>query len=626
MGFEKTEKEHPDLKEKLELFKKSIILFEDDFFDCINYSILCGEYVVVDNFDKKLNILKNKIENLRPSFMAPDEDVAWATVDEFGKNCLGPIGLGIAYYKEFYFSIKRKLQITDKDYLYQYHSEIANVLDKNEFDRNSSINLKILQANIFVARADHFLSNNSSFNALFSLNRDLKGKLNVRPYSMLIRSKCGFLLAKLMLRKQQENDSKTIYVIQDNKDKPLSVDGFVEPFFQDIIKYVESHYQIDKNWKQNITGDFEHLKDLDTSSPSTKLLELHRLIKYYKDVGPNIQLLSGIRKEIEKRFAKAKKEQDKYNVYALSICLNYAINNEFSAVCEKSNSLFEDVETFYVEVLKIQTETHIKNFFPQYKFLEYIVKQLKNTIKDRKALEAITSTRRLFDVANGIVDKYEDHVKWTVSNYKYVYQLPLDESFVEIDNPDAAIDKMYLFSSFLLPLPENKNVEEFETLHSEVKAMETSIAVLENINEEIEKTKAVTKDIKEREARMMEILGIFTAVVTFAAASVQGFTIIKTPLQAFFFMLAFSTSLSSFVIMILVLFRGVEKVKKNLMSILSFVVVALVFWIGLLYLYGEPNFQELKGTRNNDNPKSTNSDTNTIMIDKDSAHILQKTN
>ena len=144
-----------------------------------------------------------------------------------------------------------------------------------------------------------------------------------------------------------------------------------------------------------------------------------------------------------------------------------------------------------------------------------------------------------------------------------------------------------------MPLPKQKYISDFENDKREVTLLESSIKAFENIKSELEEVKKVkatvetiSNDFKSKETRTVEILGIFAALISFGAASLPTFNSIETPLQAAMFMLALSTSLCAFIVVLLAASRGLKTFTEHRKTIWGSVILASLFWcllIGISY-------------------------------------------
>ena len=585
-GFDKEKKDFPDLENKLSEFKELISKLGALLFDHFNLSIITGEYVSDINTKEKLAKLKMLILEARPQLIAPEEEVQDVlAISNFTSGFITPITLAIDIYFEFVVIINRKLNISDNEYIARYHDEIISAFEDQDYDINSKNSLQLFQINILVASVDHFLSvDGNQLDNLVIWSVKLGKKLNIKPYSPLIKKKCDYLKDKLLLRRRHENKSKPVFMFLNAQERQVSITDFKDGVFDGFLEYIDSHYEMGDNWRNTISANCQSqlTKKLEICSS----LELHSLIKYHKDIErsypSSIETLKKIRKEYQRRLELAMNNGGFYDIYAYRVALNYSINNEFSLCCDDPSADISKVELLYNEIMSVQKDTRIKNFFPQLKFLSFLLRQLKKDFHDRKALEFVQPCRNIINKCQEIYSQYKINVDWSKGNYNYVFQLPFSECCLDIKDSNA--NKIFIFSSFLMPLPKGKYIKEFEENKGEVSQLESAINVFENISKDINELQELKSTATEREIKTMEILGVFAAILSFIAASLPTFKVIETPLQAALFMLALGTSLCGFVLILLSSFRGGKRIKENFLLVIFFIAATTVFW-GLLIAY-----------------------------------------
>ncbi len=568
-GFETDEPQPNQIRD----FKLVLDSCEDKIFDKLNCSILSGEYITESNYASTLHNLSIKVGNIYNSITSINSAVVVEIDKDLKDNFIDPIKLAIEFYSDFIKTIQIKFSLSNKEYYYSYNSEINSRLKNNNYDENSNENLFLFIYNLSVAQTDHFIKVSDlkqKLEELVELYRLIREK-NIRPnYSPLIIAKCGFLIAKLILRIRNEANKKPVYFIEDSEEKLLEGNKYIESYFTKEYNYSLAHYELSVNWADEIQSDYSKSKNQPLENLSLK--QLHRRIKYFKDVAPHLLLLQETRVEVEMRYNIIKRSENISRIYAMAVCLNYAINNEFSLFCEDKSKSINELKSKYYEVISIQEETQIWNLFPQKKLLKCLLERLNNLISNKKALDEINPSSEILTFCKELIIRYKTNEDWTRKEYNYVYQLPIEECFIQIDNSE--IDKLFIFSSFLLPLPESKNREEFEQIKNEIRAIESSISVLKNINDSI-------GALKKGESRSIEILSVFTAIIAFVAVATPNFKIIETSFQALAFMMALSSSLCAFVLLILVAFR---KDKNVYIAIFGFILVSILFW-GLMLHY-----------------------------------------
>lgn len=402
-----------------------------------------------------------------------------------------------------------------------------------------------------------------------------------------------------------EDKPKPVYIIHNGGDKLVSAQYFQDDLTDYWLDYLNVHYEFDENWKDKIRKEFDELKNKPLTNCT--LWELHRMVKYHKDVNttfPNsILFIKKIRLEVASRLENAKNEGNIFNIYNLSIDLNYIINNEFSLICDEKNTnvTIDEVQSLYEEIKTLEVNTGIKNFFPQTKYVKFLLLSLKKTYKDKEALGSIQKCITLIDRCLELYKEYEENINWSKNNYPYVFQLPLTDCFNKI----SRTERLFVFSSFLLPLTKEKYIDELTNYKLEIAQLDASIRVLDNIDKHITglaETKKefdddvaamkldveeISRNAKDREFRAIEIIGIFTAIISFVAASLPTFKFINTPLDAAMYMLALATSFSVFVLLLLLAFRGVEKAKEYKKIIIGGFIIVLILWT-VIILISEP--------------------------------------
>lgn len=583
-GFDQDSISNPiEQANKNQLFRTNIEDLRQKIFDNINASVLIGEYVEIQNIEIFISDVHNKLNTIQvfPSL----EELQRLLNEELNVNFIECIKSSLKLYSNFILEVKLKFEIDDKHFLIE-SEEVESLIERSDFSQVSKDTLLFLASNISIAKLDHFLTAEPpSFYKLLEYSQELlQGKaLQGNKYSILLRQKCNFLVSKWVARKIHSS-SHPLYASINNTSLPCKPEDFTNDFYNQVKDYVESHYELVTNWATLIESDFSRIKNAPLSTLSLK--DLHRSIKYYKDVKKDIANLDLIIDEIKKRYDEKKNAGEIQEIYTYSMALTYAMNNKFSLLLETNKSETQ-IEHFYEKILSIQASTGINNFFPQYKFLNYWVNQLQQTYNQRKALESISvRSKEIIKKCEEIEKAYSTNVEWAELKYNYVFQLPYNECLFTTNNQE--LRNIYIASSFLLPLPKDRYKLELEENKRKVLILSSSIEVYENIEKDINELNKDKEEVLKRDIRSMEILGIFTAIVTFVAGSLPTFQFVKNVYQAALFMLSLSSSLAAFVLIILIIGRGVEKLKKHKNLALTMVGVAVSAWCALLFFFKDP--------------------------------------
>ncbi|MEI3799613.1 MULTISPECIES: hypothetical protein [unclassified Chitinophaga] len=604
-----------DFQIKLAAFKDKLVQAKDGIFESLNASILAGEYVQDDNIENHISDLTELLGTFPQPIPIPD--IQEILEKELNKNFVDCVNVGLALYRNFYTLVKIRISFSSKYFLLQFNHELnEKVRNRKNFHDDSLRHINFISANLLIARLDHFLNpTTDDFNTLFGFSQELTqpDKLGGRKHSILLLGKCNYLLSKWILRKRHFH-KRPVYIIKNFQEEEFVIATEGSPYNK-WVKYIESHYEFNSNeWKSLVEQYFDAIKDKEITTLS--ISDIHCLIKYYKDVNKNLQLLSTYKEEINNRYKALKRSGLMFDRYASSISLNYAINNEFSLLLEDASLLEGKAEDCYSKILTIQAETGVKNFFPQYKYLQFLVTKLDEKYSQRKAVSNIAQLRELINKCKKVFEKYEENIEWSRKNYNYVYQLPFNECLVDVGT--NVPEKIFIASSFILPLIKGNYIKEYDELKKKVLNFETSVELIENVDKELQGIARLKEDygaintkieskfqekeqsLRDKEIKYIEVIGIFAAIVTFVASTVPGFQFIKTAYQAGLYVLSLSTAFAFFTLLLLVIYKGVENLRRHKLLLIFIAVATLVSWYLLIYRTNDPDEKMHQGTVSKD--------------------------
>ena len=577
----------PDFERKYEDFIKVLEESKEEFFSLINTSILIGEYIKEPDFQDIIKSVKDALGNI-PQPLPENTNLQEKLQGDFNINYIECLKAALNMYLDFKAWIQVKIKLSNIDYIHQSNEELSDAIENDEFNTTSYKYLTFVQANLQISKRDHYQTPDiDDFRLLLATSNELvkPNRLGGNKFSLLLKQKTDFLLCKWILRKKDLNIIP-IHHIKDSIAQELNVNDLHHSSFKDWMNIIQSHYQFDHNWQQALSADFNALKN--SALPNLTILELHRLIKYFKDVSKSINRLTEIRNEILERYNHAKLGTANYDKFVFSILLNYAINNEFSLIVETEE--YETILSFYREVEDVQSLTGISNFFPQNKIIHYLLKSLKKKFVEKKALTDINDVREKILTCKQIIEKYRSNVTWSERNYNYVFYLPFDECFVDLGNSD--INNVFIASSFVLPLDKTKYIQDFDKFSKELDSIENSLSMIENIESELRSLEVMKKevlivkqDLVARDMKSMETIAIFTTIVTFVLASVSNFKFIESAYQAALFVLCLALSLGFFVFLLIIIRQGdvQERIRKFFWKLLVAFVLGTFLWIILIF-------------------------------------------
>lgn len=547
----------------------------EDIFDDLNMSILSGEYVSRKVFISDVEELKVTLKNITLFFSTPE--IQEIILEVVNQKIISLTLTALDLYIDFYNLFKRRVDLNSKKFIYKINYDLNESL--SEFQ--SSNDLEIFRSNLHIAYLDHFMFPiDANLNTLNRIIERFTKKLGIKEYSGTINLKAKFLKAKLILRKIHENQDRDIFYVENSIEKKLEIEEFSNPNISLDIEYIKNHYEISKNWMSNLEEQYSNIsyKSYDEMS----ILEIHRAVKYFKDIRRNYEEIKKIREAIEKKWTKIEPDNKKFDRYSLGICLMYIANNEFSCMLDNDNMEVKEIESLYNKINYYSDSTKIKNFFPQLRYLKFLVLKLQKFSNNKILLLNLSEARKNIDRCRSIMREYDKNIEWCKSNYNYVFQLPFKDCFYEI-TPISQLSQVFIASSHVMPINKEKYLTEYNEYKSNIINLENTITVIENVETETRSLEDLKKEIKNREVRSMEIIGIFTAIVTFVVSSIPSFKFIENAYQALLFMFCLASSLGLFVSLMLLVTKGFSDLKENhIVFLTGLLLLVILSWVYLI--------------------------------------------
>lgn len=602
--------------------KYSIKTFETDFipqyFKKISEVILFGEYIyLLDNteiiFSFQSNITKMylEIEQFTQDFSITEQisnslKIREDNIENFTNNELAPFLQNIIdnyYTTSLVDPVKTSLNILIEFVSKVKHAYTSNfgyrtfVSESDYISNSTEYNNSIYKdylvffiINIKIADYDHFLNpDEQDFRSLYSFFLSLKNNYGSFEHRTILLDKCSFLISKCVMRIKHLY-GKTLYLYSNNSIKMIESVDYNSEILNVKKKYIFSHYELEENWKNSILKEATNILNNYNSTEGNitvldlekmTCLELHRLIKYAKDYSKNYSLVNKIRNVFQNKYDESlnNNKTTSYDKHAYKLLLNYAYNNELSLFIELSaKEKFKEAEDLYNEICDIQKKTNIHNYFLQLKYLTFLIEWLENNIEKIKTKKDKDYQDYIIRKCEEYLTHYRKNILWSEMNLNYVLILPSEECFTDIQDK-----KIFTCSSFCLPLSNHKYIEEFKEYPNKLMRIKTDTTIkLFNL-----KNEDINNEIQKKEIRNIEILGIFSALISFVISSVPNFKYVDNSFEAFLFMFSLSSSLVLFFILITSLNEITSSRlinNKRLGYIVVFLILCLCSWIILFYL------------------------------------------
>lgn len=548
----------------------------------INKSLIEGEYIVLD-IEDEINIIINELSDLEFDF--PNYSDIKRHLDL--KKYLDALRNALNKYLVFVNRIKNiyGLKIID----FSNTSKSVKSVNYNE--------LKLLDLSIRLNLIDNdFTSNNRTIIKLFNIKNELNmlivDSLHSNIHTALI-TKVDFLSYKWYLRTAQKEENTQYNIVLTSIKARIP-----NNLFNDWINKTLNHYEITgQNWVSFFITKYENLKTKPNNA--LKFLEINDKVKYLKDVSKDLSELKLLLTETETKFTLFSSTSELENK-SFDLLINYIINNYFSLYCDKkseefqnlkyidSNTLLEKTKLIIREILDeyknldIRTKNTSKNFFLAYKATLYcttILNEAYELIVDKHKFIEVYYDEIVNEIRN-IIEKYKAKKDWSLLNNNYIFKLDYNSSIIQHNHLDV-----YYASSFTLA----KVDDDIQNKFKEVEDLYRDLKLKITLKYEITSISNLNNEFKKENKRLIEIVGAFTAVISFIVGSIGAFEFIKTFYQAVLFLSIFGFAISTFVILIFAATSGVLMFKKNWYVFVPYSILLII--IGALTYF---NTDELK--------------------------------
>lgn len=564
-------------------------------------SILIGEQIT-NNSDchQKISEIKSNVSN--------EDSVTFELTGEIPEVFL-KIRESLILFSDIYgfsVSLSRELLLTEGDesifFNFDKLSNNQTYFTDHIFKNKNDLFFSCLQV---FSIDSNFLEDNSTAELLHSTKSDLNkiilnGDLN--NIKQILLEKIDFLIAKWVKRKR-ETESRLFFNENGNVGDLSSIIPENQKLL-DWVAYVETHYQFETHWKSEITRKAREIIN-NSRENEYNVFQLHLLIKYYKDVIFDIRKLKVIYKSLCDKL-KQNDFESTYDKYTYSIVSNYALNNYFSLYSKNCDCL-DDLKKEYRELTREKDSFDINNFFLEYKLLFHSFRIIKNQLKVETKSQDIEIIKSKFDnVLTKIYKKYLYRVDWSKNHSNYIFQLPANESIVDFDGI-----KVFFMSSFVLPVPLRRINNDFEEIKIQYESLFNELNILNRVTEKIEENYNVLDEIKKRELKSIEMIGVFTAVISFIIGTVGGFKYIDSFFSALVFILVYSTSLISFLIVLTVFTRGKKTLEDNKINFFLFYLTMISILLSIFIF--KPELEKIGKERISVNNKKEVSTTETSI-------------
>ncbi|GMN11509.1 hypothetical protein MTsPCn9_26130 [Croceitalea sp. MTPC9] len=571
MSAKQLNEDYPDLIDKA----------IDTSFDLFCDSLLSGEYVKAGSKKTKKSLDNlEKFINEKFDEIGEDEHIQEFLESQIKRKLVDFLRRLISYYKNF--AAHLSLLTTYPFHEISYSSAI-DFRSKNNLESELGNKVKLFLLYLEVQVIDHYFNDEDSIiQRLSRILTLLKKSSTPSKIKTSVIEKVNFLKHKWIVR-------QFVYSMLDDsiRSKGYISDGEVKEHFDDEefhsqneiltewAKYADSHYELFNQWKQKITKHSQQLKAKDLSKLNLK--EIHTLVKFYKDVQKNPIELRGIADVLLQKEKGINEKVDK-QIYRKAII--YVLNNLYSLEISIPELNEKKLSILKVEIEQLQKKFSIDNFFADKKFIDHELRKIQIAIDEREIFKNLTQESKQLKKLEPVIKRCKERMQWAYNHHSLIFQLPFKDSIVPVTYPE--FKGIYYASTFVLPIPQYTNQKEFTELELQFDKLNLLTNSIKAIGAELQEITDLKEELKNNDFRSLEIIGIFTAIVTFVIASIPGFQFIDSFDKAIYFYAVLGASLSTMVLVLLLMKRGSQVLAKNWIALFSLIIVIIV---GILQFY-----------------------------------------
>ena len=520
---------------------------QSDIYKHLNASVLSGEYFI------NVSLAREFLEKIENFLKEEYKDTIREVVEE--ENLKKKVGENVLKdLEEIYFSDIQKT-ISNSIKLYQNLCIVAtsesikldeprkyvnattysSVSSKTILNADSSSHSDFFAINVFTSIIDANLTLDArTFKELYKYHSQLTDRSDSVDFSQIgyrkfLVDKINLLIRKILYRNEEE--SYKYHVADPKNNHDIEYQEFELKFLEEFDTKCRVHYEVNKEGK-SFSYESITTKEIDEYT----FEDYHTATKHFKDKAKDSSQLKNLFEEFKFKYKSNKKPPKDFNNLAYKVSQNYLYNNYLSALIDKESS-YQTIVKSYDVVEKLQNKTFIYNYFPHFKYLKYNSKRLADLFsKDQETINR--------DEAELIVSKSLDAIKnlekaysWSEERDFLAFQLPFQdclidtgEDFYKEDTDSDLKWRVFVFTSFVLPINYEKVKQEKDDIIADLKSYKNQIRsqssidrqrdlIKKNLTESLRKEvrENISEEIKEEQRRTIQILSIFASIVVFAS-------------------------------------------------------------------------------------------------------------
>lgn len=485
--------------------------FVNLIFVLLSKSALSGEYIHnVDKmplvFDEIKELTAHEYASPVPSITNELKEKLYNEYENIDKE----IRICLAHYHSLWSLVSDKIDISDHDYIFNVFSVKGNLT-------GNRLLTGVVRFVIPLCKVDHMLSfAKGSISDLILLREDLK--MEQQKYSdgeigLIYRAlfdKCSFLLKK-MLHVSGKSEYCFNFKSYSIRDEDINIESLSELYKKFEFLHGQNFDNKDiVNWQNKYI-----LKKI-------RISEIVMLMKHYQKDGGTLQQIDNLLSYFNKVYRQLYKKviNKNFNRHALNTTMNYLYNCRLSYKIQQPKYSYKDLVCDMQEIDNVQSETGIRNFYPYRKAVLFLIDNITKDVENYSLEESENILREKMCLLEKYIECLEKSINWCKNQNFYPFQLMFNECSIKYETLNIRI---FIPSSFTRPIEYKPLLDEIVKYKSEVVFFHNKIDLLKE-KKDIEKLKL---DIAKSERKYIEILGVFTAVITFLFGTIDFFSTTK---------------------------------------------------------------------------------------------------
>lgn len=533
-----------------------LIIFNVENYTCgivreICLSLIAGEYLSNIEINERLDGAEEEIKDF-PRY-------ANTLSYEIQKRVLessNTINIIIENYKIFIKDVIDKYSEEQDFYLFTQNSHFEDIINGSDLSEDYQKFVNYFITLLGIVRLENFPTTHKEYiMEVFEYSSKIS-KIIINEYSDIsleIESKVNFLKHKWKKRIENINPYHSNY-LEGGKLKTIEDFNGDNEILNNWVSIIDTQYDlISSNWKDIIEKRVALYKN--KAFNTLTILQLHQLIKYYKDVKPNLSKLNEITLFIKGEADNLNNNENCFTKYAYNIIYNYAVNNVFSLYISKEQNV--NLITQKYKEIRESIKGAVNNYFLRFKYLEYLVNYLQSKILNDEKINFLNAYSDLIEDCHEEMQQYGNDIEWAKLNFNFVFMLPYEECLVSCEI--EGIETVFYPSTFVLPPSILKTERDYKVIKQKYDNLLLSYNTGKYFKNEIKKIEELGKNLDSKDFKAIEIISIFTAIITFVLSSIPAYKFIDSVWESLLFMLSLATALSVFVTLILFSTRDLYK-------------------------------------------------------------------